>query len=195
MRRIFISEDFFSELVPRTQHTMVVMKKYWLVGVSVVVCFAGACGGSGDPSSSTPDVMLGESGLPLTAYMDEMSESNRRTFCEWHASLYGGSGASVKCGDGDYVLPTTDDCAQSTSAFLHVSLAATEGCVLQVASGDDICEAPESADCEEIAAARATQPESNGSDTLCRGGDSRHVGECNPVAGFGRGTGHAITGT
>lgn len=127
-----------------------------------LLTLVGACG-DGDGTSGPAEATLGESGLPLTSFMDELSEADKRAFCSWQADLYGGPGSSAPCSGSSFALPSIEACARSASAFLHVSVATTEACIEDLHAQGDICALPaSSASCSEVKAARAAKPPSNG---------------------------------
>jgi hypothetical protein len=139
------------------------MKRLGLTLFGALLSLVTACGDGDAPVSDSPSTTLGESGLPLTTYMDELSEADRRGFCRWQADLYGGAGSSAPCGASSFKIPSLEDCAKSASAFLHVSVATTEACIDDLLRQGDICSLPNVGACVDVKAARAAKPPSNGS--------------------------------
>ncbi|HEY3445112.1 MAG TPA: hypothetical protein VGK67_02065 [Myxococcales bacterium] len=107
----------------------------------LVLLFSGAClaaAGSCSKPNGTPS-----SGVPGLTYLDEMTESERETFCTWSVDKMGGGGRHP-CDWGTVTIMTVEQC----EAFVwpHCTVALEEACAAALTGACDRGENPQCTD-------------------------------------------------
>jgi len=97
-----------------------------LVSVVMLVTGFAACGENGGSGETGP----GASGLEKSKVWSTLTVAERATLCDWEASMFGGYGMSMDCGDGSSIgsFPSQQACIDNFSATCAATVAQFEAC-------------------------------------------------------------------